>query len=58
MYINIGTKPKKQKKLSLNDNRIQGGLKYLVDAKLNNLSTLHLCGNPIASIQELEPLVQ
>jgi len=46
----------KLKKLELRDNKISGGLDFLVDARLQNLVYLNLSGNHIGKISELEPL--
>ncbi|XP_039054214.1 acidic leucine-rich nuclear phosphoprotein 32-related protein-like isoform X2 [Hibiscus syriacus] len=45
-------------KLILSDNRIAGGLKFLVEAGLDSLRELDLSNNRIQSIENLAPLAQ
>lgn len=48
----------KLQKLVLSDNRISGGLEFLVEAGLGSLRDLDLSNNRIQSIDELVPLAQ
>ncbi|CAN4093597.1 unnamed protein product [Withania somnifera] len=45
-------------KLNLSDNRIAGGLEFLVDAGLNSLRDLDLSNNRIQDIDDLRPLAE
>lgn len=44
------------KRLELNDNKIAGGLDVLQEQALINLTVLHLSGNRIKSLDDLQPL--
>lgn len=44
------------KRLELNDNKIAGGLDVLQEQALINLAVLHLSGNRIKSLDDLQPL--